>query len=47
MAMELAYDLITGQGFFDVKEALNDVIVLLCPSINPDGQQMVVDWYRK
>jgi len=47
MAMELAYDLITGQGFFDVKQALNDVIVLLCPSINPDGQQMVVDWYRK
>ncbi len=47
MAMELAYDLITGQGFFDVKEALNDVVVLLCPSINPDGQQMVVDWYRK
>jgi len=47
MAMELAYDLITGQGFFEVKQALNDVIVLLCPSINPDGQQMVVDWYRK
>jgi len=47
MAMELAYDLITGTAFFDMKQALNDVIVLLCPSINPDGQQMVVDWYRK
>ena len=47
MAMELAYDLITGQGFFDVNQALHDVIVLICPSINPDGQQMVVDWYRK
>ena len=26
---------------------LDDVILLLAPSINPDGQQMVVDWYRK
>jgi hypothetical protein len=47
MAMELAYDLVTGKAFFDVNMALKDVIVLLCPSINPDGQQMVVDWYRK
>jgi len=47
MAMELAYDLITGKAFFDVNAALKDVVVLLCPSINPDGQQMVVDWYRK
>jgi len=47
MAMELAYDLISGQAFFDLKQAMNNVIVLLCPSINPDGQQMVVDWYRK
>lgn len=47
MAMELAYDLITGKAFFDVNQALKSVIVLLCPSINPDGQQMVVDWYRK
>jgi hypothetical protein len=47
MAMELAYDLITGKAFFDVNQALKNVIVLLCPSINPDGEQMVVDWYRK
>lgn len=47
MAMELAYLLVTGQTPFDAGKALKDVIVLLCPTINPDGQQMVTDWYRK
>ncbi|MGC8747165.1 MAG: M14 family metallopeptidase, partial [Candidatus Saccharicenans sp.] len=47
MAMELAYDLVTGKAFFDVNQALKNVIVLLCPTINPDGEQMVVEWYRK
>ena len=47
MSMELAYDLVTGKGFFDVEKALRDVIVLLVPTHNPDGNQMVVDWYRK
>jgi hypothetical protein len=30
-----------------MKEILNSVIVLLIPSWNPDGNIMVVDWYRK
>ena len=47
MAMELAYDLITGKAFFDIDEALRDVIVLLVPTTNPDGHQMVTEWYRK
>lgn len=47
MSMELAYDLVTGRTFFDAGKILDDVVVLLVPSTNPDGNQMVVDWYRK
>jgi hypothetical protein len=47
MSMELAYDLVTGKTFFDAGKILNDVVVLLVPTHNPDGNQMVVDWYRK
>ena len=47
MAMEFAYKLVTGDTPFDGNEVLNDVIVLLCPSSNPDGTQMVTEWYRK
>ena len=47
MSMELAYDLVTGQTDFDAGKILNDVVLLLVPSHNPDGNQMVVDWYRK
>jgi len=47
MSMELAYNLVTGKTPFDAKKVLSDVIVLLCPTHNPDGNQMVVDWYKK
>ncbi len=47
MSMELAYDLVTGKTPFDVDKALNDVIVLLVPSHNPDGNVLVAEWYRK
>lgn len=47
MAMELAYKLVTGQTPFDAAKVLDDVILLLIPSQNPDGQQMVTEWYRK
>ena len=47
MSMELAYDLVTGKTFYDTNRMLSDVIVLLVPSHNPDGNQMVVDWYKK
>jgi hypothetical protein len=47
MSMELAYDLVTGKTFFDAGQALNDVVVLLVPTHNPDGNQMVADWYKK
>ncbi len=47
MAMEMAYLLITGKTPFHADKVLDDVIVLLVPTTNPDGQQMVTDWYRK
>ena len=47
MSMELAYDLVTGKAPFDVDAVLRDVVVLLVPSHNPDGNIMVTDWYRK
>lgn len=47
MSMELAYDLVSGRAPFDVDAVLRDVVVLLVPSHNPDGNIMVADWYRK
>ncbi len=47
MAMELAYKLVTGNTPFNAPKVLEEVIVLLAPTTNPDGQQMVTDWYRK
>lgn len=46
MSMELAYDLLSRDDA-EVKEILNNVILLLVPSLNPDGLDLVVDWYRQ
>jgi len=46
-AMELAYRLVKGDTPFDAAKVLDDVILLLVPSANPDGQLMITDWYRK
>jgi zinc carboxypeptidase len=45
-ATELAYKL-TSQNTPEVKEILDNVILLLVPSLNPDGTDIVADWYRK
>ncbi|MCX6561904.1 MAG: M14 family metallopeptidase [Candidatus Aminicenantes bacterium] len=47
MSMELAYKLVKGETPWDAGKVLDDVIVLLIPTINPDGEQMEVDWYKK
>ena len=45
-SMELAYNLISGKtGMIDEQKVLSEVILLLIPSINPDGEIMVVVWY--
>jgi hypothetical protein len=46
MANALLYKLATENSPW-VNHVLNNVILLLIPSQNPDGQQMVVDWYKK
>jgi hypothetical protein len=46
MAMEWAYDLARTNDD-ETKRRLDNVVLLLVPSLNPDGQIMVTDWYRK
>src|SRR6185436_13951232 len=46
MAMEWAYALATANDA-ETKRRLDNVVLLLVPSLNPDGQQMIVDYYRK
>ncbi len=47
MSLELAYKLVKGETPWDAAKVLDDVIVLLVPTTNPDGEQMEVDWYKK
>ncbi len=42
--IQLAYDLVTRTDA-DTARILDNVIVMLWPTINPDGHQMVADWY--
>ena len=46
MSMELAFDLATKNDPLTA-EILDNVILLLTPMHNPDGIQMVADWYKK
>jgi hypothetical protein len=46
MAMEWAYDLARANDP-ETKRRLNNVVLLLVPSLNPDGQIMITDYYRK
>ncbi len=45
-ATELAYRL-ASQNTSEIKQVLDNVILLLVPSLNPDGTDIVADWYRK
>jgi hypothetical protein len=44
--MQLAYELATAQDA-DTREILQNTILLLIPSPNPDGVDIVANWYRK
>ncbi|MCH7576040.1 MAG: hypothetical protein IIA59_13095 [Candidatus Marinimicrobia bacterium] len=45
-SVELAWELATRTDD-RVLKILNNVIILMVPSLNPDGQQMIVDYYRE
>jgi Zinc carboxypeptidase len=46
MSMQLAYELATAQDP-ETRAILQDTILLLIPSPNPDGIDIVTNWYRK
>ena len=46
MAPELAYDLL-ARSDEETRRILDNVVFLMVPSFNPDGQIMVTDWYQK
>src|SRR5271167_4689945 len=46
-SVNLAYKLVASQGDPEVDAILNNVILMLCPTLNPDGQNEVVGWYRQ
>jgi hypothetical protein len=44
--IQLAYDLASERQDPEILNILDRVVLLLWPSINPDGQTLAVDWYR-
>ena len=46
-SIALAYKLVSAQGDPDVDAILDNVILMLWPTLNPDGQNEVVSWYRR
>ena len=43
----LAYDLVNRASEPATKAILDNVVLMLWPTINPDGQQIVAEWYMK
>ena len=44
---QLLYDLVSRTSDPDTKAILDNVVLMLWPTINPDGQQMVAEWYMQ
>jgi hypothetical protein len=45
-SLVLAYKLVSSQNDPEVDGILNNVILMLWPTLNPDGQNEIVAWYR-
>jgi hypothetical protein len=46
-SIALAYKLVSAKNDPEIDAILNNVILVLWPTLNPDGQDMIVSWYRK
>ncbi len=46
-SIALAYKLLSAKNDPEVDAILDNVILVLWPTLNPDGQDMVVHWYRQ
>ena len=46
-SIALAYKLVSAKNDPEIDAILRNVIVVLWPTLNPDGQDMIVSWYRK
>jgi hypothetical protein len=46
-SIQLAYKMVSTQGDPQIDAILNNVILVLWPTLNPDGQNMIVHWYRQ
>ena len=46
-SIALAYKLLSAKGDPEVDAILNNVVLVLWPTLNPDGQDMIVSWYRQ
>ena len=44
---QLLFDIVNRAAEPDVKAMLDNVVLMLWPTINPDGQQMVAEWYMQ
>jgi hypothetical protein len=46
-SIALAYKLLSAKNDPEIDAILDNVILVLWPTLNPDGQDMIVSWYRK
>ncbi len=46
-SIALAYKLVSAKNDPEIDAILNNVVLVLWPTLNPDGQDMIVNWYRK
>jgi hypothetical protein len=45
--IQLAYDLLSRADDPAIKPVFDNVVLMLWPSLNPDGQNIVANWYRR